>query len=200
MRRLLFALTFAVVSGLALVGGATGTHSDGNGPKKDLVAGTGRLICCQQPQVHVNAYRDKMTNEVRGHFYIRYPSTALGGGFDMRGPVVCVSTTLSHAGLVGRIERTNGVQPFVDGAGFVEGNFVSIEIRDLGEPGTADGANFHPGQSNQPTTCPPGVDEPPISQGNYVVHSDPPLSVLSALDVLLAQFEAAAQCPYGKTD
>jgi len=32
----------------------------------------------------------------------------------------------------------------------------------------------------------------PISEGNYIVHADPPLELLPILDELLAELEAAA--------
>jgi hypothetical protein len=196
MNRSVSVLAVALGLSFTFAGVASGTHSNGQGPKKDLVAGTGTLVVpqpfAQAPMVHVNADRDPVTGEVHGHWFIRYPTTTTPGGFDMRGPVVCLSTTVGHAGLVGEIERVNGSESFGGLRGFVEENFVYIRIRDLGEPGLFDGANFDGGTSNRPAGCPPGVDELPLSQGNYIVHSDPPLEILSVLDLLLAEFEAAA--------
>jgi hypothetical protein len=199
MRRQAFVAAFAVASFLALAASAGGTHSDGNGPKKDLVAGTGTLVVptgfAQDPMLHVNADRDAVTGEVHGHWFVRYPTTTTPGGFEMRGRVVCLDTTVvGHAGLVGQIERVKEPESSTFGAlrGFVENNFVYIRVRDLGEPGTLDGANFDTGTPTQPFGCPPGTDELPLSQGNYIVHSDPPLEILSFLELLLAEFEAAA--------
>jgi hypothetical protein len=79
--------------------------------------------------------------------------------------------------------------------GFVAGNFLNIEITDNGSPGTLDLVNFHPGSGDQPQSCPLGANLP-ISQGDYVVHDKPVLN-FSALDLLLGQFEADANDPYG---
>ena len=48
-RILILAGAFAIV----LVGGATGAQSDSGAD--NLAAGTGTLICCDQPMIHVNA-------------------------------------------------------------------------------------------------------------------------------------------------
>jgi hypothetical protein len=193
MKRVLLTLTAALASAVVFAGGAGSTHSDGTGPKKDLVAGTGRLICCFAPQVHVNADRDKETGEVHGHFYIRYPSTAPFGVFDMRGDIECITTVPPKAGLVGRIERITGNNPFgPGGANFAVGNALRITITDLGEPGALDQVDFDPAFTppfNPP--CSPGGGHP-LQSGNYIVHQDPPLAILPSLDLLIAQFEAAA--------
>ena len=81
-------------------------------------------------------------------------------------------------------------------SGFVAGNFMNIEITDNGSPGTLDLVNFHPGAPANPGNCPIGANLP-ISQGNYVAHDEPVLD-FSALNLLLAEFEAAAGDPYGK--
>ena len=60
--------------------------------------------------------------------------------------------------------------------------------------GTFDLVNFDPGQPTQAVGC-PGVGDLAIRQGNYIVHDD--LLDLSAFNLLLGQFEAAAGDPYG---
>jgi hypothetical protein len=203
MRRVLLALTAAVASSAVLAGGAGGTHSDGTGPKKDLVAGTGTLTDIpqgfpQNPMVHVNADSNPVTGEVHGHWFVRYPTTTPGGGFDMRGDVVCVDVVgvhpFNHATVIGRIDRVKGQNPFpLFGlpATFEPGQFLQIRIRDWGEPGTLDGANFGGGQASQPNCFDKGGEQP-LSQGNFIAHNDPPVQLLSFLDALLAEFEAAA--------
>jgi hypothetical protein len=183
MRKVLLAVSAALASAAVLAGGAGGTHSNGTGPKQDLVAGTGTLICCGEPQVHVNAHRDKETGEVRGHFYIRYPS-----GVEFGGRVVCLTTALNFAGLTGRIDRVKMPNPAL---GFVQGNYVPIRITDNGEPGALDLVNFDVGRPTQPADC-SGAGDLPLQQGNFIVHADPPLSILDTLDLLIAEFEAAA--------
>ena len=197
MNRSVSVLAVALALSFTFAGVASGTHSNGQGPKKDLVAGTGTLVVptgfAQAPMLHVNADRDPVTGEVHGHWFVRYPTTTTPGGFDMRGRVVCLSTTIGRAGLLGEIERVNGSESFGGPRGFVEENFVYIRIRDAGEPGLFDGANFDNGTPTPvPAGCPPGVDELPLSQGNFIVHSDPPLAILPSLDLLIAEFEAAA--------
>jgi hypothetical protein len=51
-----------------------------------------------------------------------------------------------------------------------------------------------PAPPPRPPSC-AGVGDLPISQGNYIVHDN--LLDLSAFDLLLGQFEAAADDPYG---
>jgi hypothetical protein len=77
----------------------------------------------------------------------------------------------------------------------VLGHYLRIRITDMGSPGTTDLVNFDPGTPTNPGAC-PGVGDLVISEGNYVVHDEPVLD-LSALDQLLAQFEAEAGDPYG---
>jgi hypothetical protein len=191
MKRFPFVLAVALTAILALAGAASGTHSDGTGPKQDLVAGTATILGFNNPQVHVNAHREKNTQAMRGHWYIRYPTTAPGGGFDMRGDVVCVDAFANYATVIGQIERTTGTDPFFGGANFVEGNFVQIRIQDNGEPGTLDRVNFSPGAGQQ-QSCAPSPGDLAISQGNYIVHADPPLELLPSLDLIIAQIEAEA--------
>jgi hypothetical protein len=164
---------------------------DLSGPKKDLVAGTATILGFNNPQVHVNAERYGTPEAIRGHWYIRYPTTAPGGGFDMRGEVVCVDAFLNNATVIGQIERVKGIDPFFGGAGFVAGNFVQIRIQDNGEPGFLDRVNFSPGSGSQ-QSCAPSPGDLVISQGNYIVHEEPPLALLSSLDLLIAQIEAEA--------
>ena len=182
-RLLILAGVFAIV----LVGGATGAQGDSKGAD-NLAAGTGTLICCDQPMVHVNAQSGAAGVNARGHFWIRYPN----GGGEFGGPVVCLNVVGNQAGLTGHIERVKVARPL---SGFVLGNFLNIQITDNGSPGTLDLVNFSPGASTNPGKCPVGANLP-ISQGNYVVHDEPVLE-LSALNLLLAQFETAADDPYG---
>jgi hypothetical protein len=201
MRRVAFVLALALAGALVSPGVATGTHSDGTGPPKDLVAGTGTLVVPQPfpqaPQLHVNAHRHPETGEADGHFYIRYPTTTPTGTFDFRGRVECLSVLGNNATVIGQIERVRGESPFSGGGGFQAGNFVQIRITDNGEPGTFDRANFSPGSSTR-QDCTPAPGDLPTSEGNYIVHQEPPIQLLSVLDGLLAEFEASADCPYGK--
>jgi hypothetical protein len=177
-----------LVGVLAVVmGGATGGAQGGKGADQ-LVAGTGTLICCGQPMVHVNAQSGEGGVDPRGHFWVRYPN----GGGDFGGQVLCLNVAANQAGLTGRIERVKVPRPL---SGFVMGNYLNIQITDNGSPGTLDLVNFSPGSPTNPGSCPIGANLP-ISQGNYVVHEKPVLAI-AVLEQLLAQFEDAADDPYG---
>lgn len=191
MKRSAFVLCVTFASCFAFAGAAAGTHSEGTGPKQDVVAGTATILGFNDPQVHVNAHRETGSQVARGHWYVRYPATAPGGGFDMRGEVVCVDALANYATVIGRIDRTKGVPPFAGGAGFVVGNFVQIRVTDNGEPGTLDLVNFSPGAAVQ-QSCAPAPGDLVTSQGNYIVHAEPPLALLSSLDLLIAAIEEEA--------
>ena len=186
MRRFLCVLSAALASLLVSVGGASGTQNDSQGAD-NLVAGTGTLICCGEPMVHVNAQSQAGGVNPRGHFWIRYPT-----GVEFGGRVVCLSLVGNQAGLTGHIERVKLANPI---SGFVLGNFLNIQITDNGSPGTLDLVNFHPGSQIQPSSCTGGADLL-IKQGNYVVHGQPVLN-LSALSLFLAEAEAVAGDSYG---
>lgn len=162
-------LALAVAS-LAFVATAAATHSNGTGPQNDLVAGTGTLVMFGAPMIHVNAHRNKDTADVRGHFFIK-------GATTIQGRVTCLNVAGNTAAVVGVV--TKGDRP--------AGTPVKITLVDNGEPGTADMANFGFDNDCRPTTV-----LSPIQQGNFVIHQDPPLAILSGLDALLAEFETAA--------
>jgi hypothetical protein len=177
MARVVFMLALAAGLAFATVAGAS--HSEGNGPKKDLVAGTARLAGFNNPLIHVNAERDPDTEQVRGHFFVKYPppfDTSFGGS------VTCLNVVANGAAAVGTVERSQGTSPFA----VPVGTSVQVRVLDMGEPGTLDEANW-----DTSSAC-SGVGDLPISDGNYIVHADPPLELLPILDELLADFEAAA--------
>jgi hypothetical protein len=193
MLRFLLLLCAALTSVLVLAGGA-GSAQSGSQGAENLAAGTGTLNCtaiagatCTGVMLHVNAQSGAGGVSPRGHFWIRYPS-----GVEFGGSIVCLNVTATNAALTGRIDRVKVANPSL---GFVLGNFVPIRITDNGSPGTLDLVNFDRGVDVQPEGC-TGAGDIPISQGNYIVHDEPVLD-LSALNLLLAQFEAEANDPYG---
>jgi hypothetical protein len=205
-RLLVLAGAFAIVVG----GGTAGAQGDSQGAD-NLAAGTGTLNCklipgatCDGVMLHVNAQSDAMGVNPRGHFWIRYPANSANGGAEFGGAIVCLNVAGKSAGLTGRIDQVN--VPSTDlSQGFVLGNLVQIRITDDGSPGTAadlvnsDMVNFDKGVPPPDPPAKPvcgGMGDIPISQGNFVVH-DQPVVDLTALDLLLAQFEAAADDPYG---
>jgi hypothetical protein len=191
LRRLVLPLVTSLLASLVPLNSPAA--ADMFGPK-DLVAGTGTIDCaaisfvCGDPMVHVNASRNPNTSAVSGHFYIRYPSD----DFEVGGRVTCLTVTVNKAGVGGVIERIKGTPPPIFGPTAV-GRTVLITVLDLGSPGTLDQVNE--GQFDVATFgCPSGGNTIPIKQGNYVVHADPPLALLSSLNTLIAEFESAANC------
>jgi hypothetical protein len=181
MRSVPSALVLAV--GLLLVSAGV-ARADG---ADNVAAGTGTLICCGEPMVHVNAQSEQGGVASRGHFWIRYPS-----GVEFGGRIVCLTVVFNSAGLTGKIEKVKVASP---AQGFVAGNFMRIRVTDNGSPGSADLVNFDNGTAVQQPGC-AAVGDLKTQQGNYVVH-DNPLVDLSAFNALLMGFEGDAGDPYG---
>jgi hypothetical protein len=132
----------------------------------------------------VNAWRDE-ANKVKGHFFVSYPPP---NDLAISARATCLNVVGTGAAAVGVIERTRGTSPIIPGVGL--GAAIQVRVLDLAEPGTLDRADW-----DVSNAC-FGVGDLAISEGNYIVHADPPLDLLNALDPLLAEFEVAAHCPY----
>jgi hypothetical protein len=149
-------LTTLVAFGAAAAG-AGATHSNGQGPKRDLVAGTGTFSALEG-KVHVNARSDRSGDGAKGHFRIRLVGT------DLRGRVTCLTATGNVAVAGGRVTR--GESTSFPGSG------VLIEIRDNGE-GRPTRDEFGAGTIPEPPpTCPADTNLRlvPTDSGNFVVH------------------------------
>lgn len=146
-----------LVAALALAaGGASAAHSNGQGPKRDLVAGTGTFSPFEA-KVHVNARSDRSGDGAKGHFRIRLVGT------DLRGRVTCLTATDHVAVAGGRIVRGESTS--------FPGRGVLIEVHDNGE-GRPTRDRFGAGTTPAPPeTCPA---EPlglvSADRGNFVVH------------------------------
>jgi hypothetical protein len=193
MRHVLLGLGVALTLALVAAGTSSGAQGDNQGAD-NLAAGTGTLDCtaipgatCTGVMLHVNAQSGADGVNPRGHFWIRYPS-----GVEFGGHIVCLNVFGNMAGMTGHIEM---VKVADETLGFVEGNYLTIRITDMGSPGTLDQVNFDKGTST-PSSCLGLHGDIPISQGNFVVHDEPVVD-LAALNTLLAEFEAAAGDPYG---
>jgi hypothetical protein len=182
MRRFLCVLLLALAAVIAAPGGAQATS-------RDVAAGTGTIIGFGDPMVHLNAQAEEDTPPFagRGHFFVRYPVDSLPdrAGLEIHGKITCVNAVGVDAVAAGIVTKVTGQDPF----NLVEGmSTVQVRARDTGSPGTLDGSNWGPA----PPDCssPPG--SLPISQGNYVVHDSALSGVFAGLDLLIAEFEAAA--------
>ena len=143
------------------------THSNGDGPRRDLVAGTLMLDTPQlQAQFHLNAKSDPDGNDPHGSFFLRQ-EPFVTGALDVRGSVTCLDVTGNRAwvGLV--VEESTGTFPLPEGSGLI------FEIVDNGEPGDADRAV---GQLSPtpPRRCRVDFAEWEITRGNITVHDATP--------------------------
>lgn len=166
MKKLLAALTLALLASLALaVSAANATHSNGQGPNKDLTAGTGQLDTFGlELKVHVNAMSGPSGEDPRGHFYLEAATPFLS--VDVRGQVTCLNVVGNKATVGGRIERSN--HPF-----FPEGSGILLWIDDDDEGEGDENAALFTG--TPPQSCPPPI-EPfvPNNKGNFIVHDATP--------------------------
>jgi hypothetical protein len=179
MKSFLCVLLFALAAVIAAPGAAQATS-------RDVAAGTGTMVCCGNPMVHLNAQADEDSQPFagRGHFFVRYPPDVLhpAAGAEIHGKITCVNAVGVDAVAGGIVTQVKGPNFF----NLVEGvSTVQVRARDTG---TLDGTNWGPA----PAECssPPGSLL--ISEGNYVVHDAALSPALSALDLLLAEFEASA--------
>ena len=174
MARFVLFLAVALTALFASVTVASATHSPGNGPNKDLIAGTGTLS--DGTMIHVNAQNDTDNPvDVHGHFYIR--GTLDGFPFTVQGEVVCLQVEGPVAALLGYVTKPKDF-PF---------ELVQIELLDGGEPPN-DFAGF---DFFQPI-CAHDFGIRPIQRGNYIVHDQISSLFLQSLLPQIAEFEQAA--------
>jgi hypothetical protein len=154
-------------------GPAAATHSEGVGPARDFVSGTGSIFVFLPPfgafdvQLHVNASSDASGADVRGRFW-----TELEGALtvNLRGTVTCLRVDGHHATLSGVIERSSiGFPPVGSGIlAFGVDNGEGANSAGDSVLGIPIAAALH--------NCPPVVsDGVLIEGGNFVAHdADPP--------------------------
>jgi hypothetical protein len=127
MKKLWVALTVALLVSVAIgVGAASATHSNGEGPKQDLVSGTSQFEGGGfDAQLHVNATSGPSGEDPRGHFFYRQSSSGTNQ-FDFSGRVTCVNVNGNLAGLAGEVTKSKN--PSV-----AEGSGVLISVEDRGQ-------------------------------------------------------------------
>jgi hypothetical protein len=183
VRRLIVGLVLAAMALLATATLATANHGESQknqGPKLDLVAGTGTRLG-DGDMIHVNAVNDNPSDpqDARGHFLIR--GELLGTPFTLQGKVVCLNVDGPMAVVGGEV--TKATFPNV-----TPGTELDIEIKDGGEPGTADFVYWDFGSDN----CGFDFEQVPLIRGNYIVHDQTTNLVVQSLQLQIDEFEAAA--------
>ena len=177
MKRLFAALTLALLCSVALaVSAANATHSNGEGPNKDLVSGTATHRTGSNG--HVDAMSGPNGEDPRGHVFIRFvtPFTAV----DVKGEVTCLRVRDNRAWAVGTIERSK-----VEPSPF---SHFAVFIRDIGEGREANDRLFlavahgpilepvfgEPCPQNLIELLEPFITGAPVLRGNFIVHDATP--------------------------
>lgn len=150
--------------------GASANHSEGKGPKQDLVAGHG--IDLPGIQAHVNAQSDPDGQGARGHAFTRFL------GAEVVVDITCLKVNGNIARAGGVVTRSNVIP---------EGFWWVVRIIDNGEPGSFSAGSTNPDKqvfnssapNPNPTLFPTlcdllfPVDFPPhghLMEGNFIVH------------------------------
>jgi hypothetical protein len=177
MRKVLVSVVLSLLAVALIPGVASATHSNGPGPDKDFVAGSGKgplptPLGTFPAQYHANGWSEASGGApAQGQWFTNiFPTGPFAGlgTVTISGPLVCVSAAGNNSNWRGIITETNqpGLAP--PGAGIIS-RWV-----DNGE-----GANDPPDQQVGFLTPPPGPNPtcPPVSftanpnlQGNLVVH------------------------------
>lgn len=151
---------------------AAATHSEGVGPTRDFVYGTGSIFVFLPPfgafdvRLHVNASAESPSAGARGRFW-----TELEGALtvDLRGRVTCVNVEGNHATVSGVIEVSSIGFPAV-------GSGILAFGVDRGEGANSPGDSVLGIPIGAPLhNCPPVIsDGVQIEGGNFVAHDAAP--------------------------
>jgi hypothetical protein len=165
MKKLLAALTLALLVSVVIgVGVASATHSNGAGPKQDLVSGTSHFEDLGfDSQLHVNATSGPTGEDPRGHFVYRQSFLGITHE-DISGTVTCVTVNGNVAGVGGEVTKSKNL--FVP-----EGRGVVISVEDRGH-GEEDAASVFFTLAT-PTEC-PFLGTVDFQKGNFIVHDATP--------------------------
>ncbi len=166
MKRVFAALTLALLCPVALaVSAANATHSNGEGPNKDLVSGTGK----SGAEAHVNAMSGPSGEDPRGHVFIRFSSV------DVTGEVTCLRVRDNRAVALGTVERNKEEPspPWSHFAVIIDDNGEGREPNDRLILAVASSPFVEEGP------CPQELLELPITgsavaRGNFIVHDATP--------------------------
>jgi hypothetical protein len=178
MKRLLLALTLALLVSISLsVGAASASHTNGVGPKKDLVVGSAKGVVPSTTlyiplYIHINAQSGPAGENARGHFVIR---TFL---IDATGEVVCLIVRDNRTFVVGYVGRTKG--------GVQVWQAVGLWVDDHGQGNeTNDKTNFTFAGSPEPGLPPRPTDEECRRIGDVALSFPPPSFVMTQGDFIV---------------
>lgn len=174
MKKQLVPLTVGLLALAVLPVVAVATHSNGEGPKRDLVHGTGHFEGINpgsglptDARLHVSARSGPSGENPKGRFFVnREAPTELR----IRGEVTCLNVVGNQAVVGGRIE--GGQTP---DAVFPIGGGVLFQFDDNGE-GRVILDRMQGSPTSTPTVCPNPIPAArlTVQQGNFVVHDSGP--------------------------
>jgi hypothetical protein len=168
--RLILTLAVAAAVMAAVVGGTAAAPGNGQGPKEDLVAGTGQSTFQSffGPLaffLHVDAHSGPAGEDPRGHFILRRSGGAPSlPQLDIHGDITCLNVVGNTAGM-------NGVITKSETPSLPPGTQLYISIVDNGEGNKNPPDTFGLNTAIPLFACPPGspATVQPVEQGNYVV-------------------------------
>jgi hypothetical protein len=189
MPRMLLALTLALLVSISLsVGVASASHtSEGGGPNKNLVSGTGKDSTRNGTDfyLHVKAHSGPEGENSRGHFALRSVGPVLN--IDATGEVVCLGVRGNRAALAGIVERNKKERPdpvkvvylWVEDNGEGKGatdkfDFVAFSFPGPPPPPPDEEVCRRLGESLLTFPLPGAGPGPVINQGNFMVHDVTP--------------------------
>ncbi len=167
MKRFLLTMVASLLLVVAAPGGAGANHSQGEGPKHELAAGTGKI---EQfgTFIHVNATGNPDGTDTKGSFFVRQTFFRLP--LDFSGKVTCLLVTGNKAIVGGEVTKNYPVAPGGVLPNPAPGTGVLIDVRDNADSGVPDSVNFT-FRPTPPTVCPNlNSHQFPINEGNYIVH------------------------------
>jgi hypothetical protein len=166
MRRFLLGVMVSALAVVAVPSGAGANHSEGQGPKHDSVAGSGKI---EQfgTFVHVNA-QGEPDGSANGSFFVRQTFFRLP--LDFSGKVTCLFVSGNKAIVGGEVTKNRPVEPGGVLPNPAPGTGVLSDVRDNDDNGTPDTYNFT-FRPAPPQVCPNlNSHQFPIDQGNFHVH------------------------------
>ena len=179
MKRTFLVLTLALLVSISLsVGAANASHSNGAGPNKDLLIGTGKVFFdgALDIYVHINAQSGPEGENPGGHFTVR--KTMFNVPHTIKGEVVCLAVRDNRSVVVGVGEDKKADPRFWSVFLFIDDNGEGQEPNDtltytlVGGPNPAQvsACNRNDLLDYLDFVHPINV----VTQGNFIVHDAKP--------------------------